>query len=585
MKRATQESGALKRAAVLGAVFGALPGFSLALWALWVNPWFLDRPVLYLGLAVFLPSVLLAFIGQLVGRTSSGKLGFSLLVLPLLSGGLVLRPIPEQAPVKMLVFGVDGATFDILDKGIADGELPAFAQVQGQGTHAVLQSMDPMFSPLLWTTMASGKTPEDHGVRGFHVQATAAKVPRIWDVAEAEGYSVGIYKWLVSYPPRPVDGFIVPAWLAPGPETWPMELSFVKELELSNRLKRKNVAARRSGLQLAVAGIPHGLRVGTLWEALRWKIRERLEHPDDDARFAALHRLRGQIDRDVFIHSLNNYNPDLATFSWFATDGLAHRFWKYHQPDSFEDVDTEKSMAYGDSLTDAYRQADSILSEILERVGPRTTVVILSDHGFKAMPDEQLQLVPLTDRLRARLEGELGPVQVSRLGIRLSVTAEQAPLHELERQLAMLIDDAGLPLYAWELLPGSSDTLGLVLADESPDPDRVASGRVGGEPLADFVKVEDEPFTGDHDPAGVFMAMGPGVPKGRDLGQVQMLDVGPTLQALMGIAPAQDLPGRILLGPQQRGPASRDTLVQGLEWGSGAAGVDEAALRALGYFD
>jgi len=61
--------------------------------------------------------------------------------------------------------------------------------------------------------------------------------------------------------------------------------------------------------------------------------------------------------------------------------------------------------------------------------------------------------------------------------------------------------------------------------------------------------------------------------------------VGPTLQALMGIAPAQDLPGRILLGPQQRGPASRDTLVQGFEWGSGAAGVDEAALRALGYFD
>ncbi len=579
------KSASLKRAAVLAALLGALPGLGLASWAVWVNPWFLDRPVLYLGLAVLVPSLLLALPAQLFARSASGKLAFALVLLPLWSLALVLRPIPEQAPVKMMVFGVDGATFEILDARIADGELPAFAQVKEQGSHAVLQSMDPMFSPLLWTTMASGKPPEDHGIRGFHVQATAAKVPRLWDVAEAEGYRIGIYKWLVSYPPRPVDGFIVPAWLAPGPETWPSELSFVKELELSNRLKRKNVAARRSGLQLALAGIPHGLRVGTLWEAMRWKIRERMEHPDDDARFAALHRLRGQIDRDVFIHSLNAYNPDLATFTWFATDGLAHRFWKYHQPESFEDVDYEKSMAYGDSLTDAYRQADSILGEVLERLGPETTVVILSDHGFKAMPDEQLQLVPLTDRLKARLDAELGPVQVSRLGIRLSVTAEQASLSDLERQLALLIDDAGLPLYTWELLPGSSDTLGLVLADESPDPERVARGRAGGEPLSDYVMVEDEPFTGDHDPAGVFMAMGPDVPVGKDMGQVQMLDVGPTLQALMGIAPAEDLLGEILLGSQLRGPASRDTLVQGLEWGSGESGVDEAALRALGYFD
>ena len=575
----------MKRATVIAALVGALPGLSLASWAVWVNPWFLDRAVLYFGLAVLLPSLLLALPAQLMGRSSAGKSAFILALLPLWSLALLLRPIPEQAPVKMLVFGVDGATFEILDKGMAEGELPAFSSIQEQGSRAVLQSMEPMFSPLLWTTMASGKPPEDHGIRGFHVQATAAKVPRLWDVAESEGYSVGVYKWLVSYPPRPIDGFIVPAWLAPGPETWPTELSFVKELELSNRLKRKNVAARRSGLQLALAGIPHGLRFGTLWEAMRWKIRERLEQPDDDARFDALHRLRGQIDRDVFIHSLNAYSPDLATFSWFATDGLAHRFWKYHQPEAFAEVDAEKSKAYAHSLTDAYRQADSILGEVLERVGPETTVVILSDHGFKAMPDEQLQLVPLTDRLKERLEAELGPVQVSRLGIRLSVTAEQASLSDLERQLALLIDDAGLPLYTWELLPGSSDTLGLVLADESPDPERVARGRAGGEPLSDYVRVEDEPFTGDHDPAGVFMARGPGVPKGKDMGQVQMLDVGPTLQALMGIAPAQDLPGRILLGSQQRGPASRDTLVQGLEWGSGESGVDEAALRALGYFD
>jgi hypothetical protein len=194
--------------------------------------------------------------------------------------------------------------------------------------------------------------------------------------------------------------------------------------------------------------------------------------------------------------------------------------------------------------------------------------------------------VPLSERLQERLSERLGvPVQISRLGIRLTVTAEGAELADLERELAQLIDHRGLPLYEWELMPTSEDTLGLALRDETPDPARLEQTLVDGERMSDYVRVEDEPFTGDHDPAGVFLAMGPGIPAGQDLGTVDMLDVGPTLQALLGIAPAQDLPGEILLGPRTRGPESRDTLVLGLEWGSGQAGVDEAALRALGYFE
>lgn len=574
------------RAAIAAFVLACLPGLAFASWALWHNPWFLDRPALYLGLGVLLPGVLAGGVGAVVGREPAGR-GAGVVGLPIVWAlALLLRPEPEPDPVKLLVFGVDGATFEVLDARIAAGELPAFQRVETQGTRAVLESMDPMFSPLLWTTMASGKPPEEHGIRGFHVQATSARVPRLWDIAEAEGYSVGVYKWLVSYPPRPVDGFIVPAWLAPGPETFPMELSFVKELELSNRLKRRNIAAQRSSTELALAGIPQGLRVGTLWEAVRWKLRERSEHPDDDARFAALHELRGQIDRDVFIHALHTHQPDLATFTWYATDGLAHRFWKYHQPEAFSEVDYGQQELYGESVRDAYRQADLILGQVLERVGPDTTVVILSDHGFRPMPDSALQLVPLTDRLQARLSERLGvPVQISRLGIRLTLTAEGADLSDVERELAQLIDHRGLPLYEWELMPTSEDTLGLSLRDETPDPARLEQTLVDGERMADYVRVEDEPFTGDHDPAGVFLAMGPGIPAGQDLGTVDMLDIGPTLQALLGIAPAQDLPGEILLGPRTRGPESRDTLVLGLEWGSGQAGVDEAALKALGYFE
>ena len=117
---------------------------------------------------------------------------------------------------RLLVVGVDGATFDRID----EMDLPAFSRLAAEGSRGTLSSMEPMFSPLLWTTIASGKPPRDHGIHGFDVHADDALVPRFWDIAESQGLRIGVYKWLVTYPPREVDGFVVPAWLAPSPP-WP----------------------------------------------------------------------------------------------------------------------------------------------------------------------------------------------------------------------------------------------------------------------------------------------------------------------------------------------------------------------------
>jgi hypothetical protein len=69
-----------------------------------------------------------------------------------------------------------------------------------------------------------------------------------------------------------------------------------------------------------------------------------------------------------------------------------------------------------------------------------------------------------------------------------------------------------------------------------------------------------------------------------------LLDVAPTVQALLGVHPAQDLPGVVALGqdrlpPSVAAPASRDELVERFRPKGGADGVDEAALKALGYIE
>jgi hypothetical protein len=549
------------KARAFTAGLAALPGAALLAWWTWVNPWFLDHPW---PLALVLVPALL---GAAVRLKVPDALGWLLALPCVLTLGALLRPVPAQDTPRLLVIGVDGATWQVLDQG----EFPALDGLADQGARATLTSMEPLFSPLLWTTMATGKPPEAHGVRGFKVQAPDCQVPRFWDIADAQGLSVGVYKWLVSYPPRQVDGFIVPAWLAPEPQTWPMELSFVKELELANRMRRQQVASQRPGWKLAWVGIPLGLRASTLWESAKWKWQER-SRPSADARMLALHVLRGWIDRDVFVHQLHAHNPDVAAFTYYATDGLGHRFWAADAPP-------------GPQVLQAYDQADAIVGELLERVGPDTHVVVLSDHGFQALAQGTVRWTPKTEALEQLLVDELGPLQVSKLGIKLTVSAQDATTEQLQAAIARLLDETGLPFYVTEPVPGTTNTLGLTMRREVFDAERLQTGTVGGLPLADFVGESDEPFLGDHNAQGVLIARGPLVPAGVDLGTVQLLDVGPTLQALMGVAPAQDLSGRVLFGPDTRGPRSRDVLIHDLVWTEGGAGVDTQALEALGYID
>ncbi|MCP4806597.1 MAG: hypothetical protein GY913_29445 [Proteobacteria bacterium] len=544
-----------------GAFLGALPGLLFGAWAVWHNPWFLDEPTLFLVVAIGFPAGLGGALGLL--RPTEGRpVGAVFVLLGVLA--LFFRPVPEVESPDVLVIGIDGATWTVID----DLELPHLQGVRERGASGTLTSMEPMFSPLLWTTMASGRIPAEHGIHGFHVHADDADVPRFWDVAEAEGRSIGIYKWLVTYPPREVDGFIVPAWLAPSPETFPAELSFVKELELANRMKRKQVETRRPGWQLALTGIPQGLRMSTLTEVLRWKIRER-DRPDDDERFIALNLLRGKLDRDVFVHALYTHEPELATFTYYATDGLGHRFW-------------DRLGSEDDPLSTAYRQADGIVGELLSYTDEDTTVLIVSDHGFQALDADKLFVAPKTERLMERLGERLGRVQVSRLGIKLTVTAEEASLEALEDELALLTVD-GVPLYAWTPIPDSPATLGLTLTNEQVTAEELAGSTDDGEPLADYASLSDRSYTGDHHPDGVVLALGPDVTPGRLDGG--LLDVAPTVHTALGIAPAEDLPGRSLFGEAGTGPVSRDALVHDLVWGEGAAGVDEDALRALGYME
>src|SRR5207249_5014379 len=68
---------------------------------------------------------------------------------------------------RVVLVGIDGADWDVIDGLVARGRVPNLARLKREGAWARLRSSVPMLSPLLWTTVATGKTPDRHGINDF----------------------------------------------------------------------------------------------------------------------------------------------------------------------------------------------------------------------------------------------------------------------------------------------------------------------------------------------------------------------------------------------------------------------------------
>ena len=582
----------------VGLALGFVPALVLAHWAQSENPWFLDAPMSFL-LWVGLPPMLLgALLGGLLLRGVRVRGRGGPLALAAMGGIFLMltsQPTPGPVDTKLFVYGVDGASWELID-GM---ELPTFQALKAEGAHAVLHSAEPMFSPLLWTTLASGRTPDQHGIRGFRTRADQARVARFWDVAAEAGMKVGLYKWLVSWPPPTLaeGSFVVPAWLAPEPDTLPADLSFVKEIELSRRLKRKRKDAVRPGWKLALAGIPRGLRWSTLREAAGWSVRERLGRPSSEERAWRLQLLRVRMDRDVFISALHRAEPAVATFTTYATDALGHSHWnwmarctEWGRGEGMERTD-EPCPDHAQALPEAYAQADAILGEILGHLAPDATVMVVSDHGFRPgdARDAGRYFTPTTERLRARLVEAIGPVDVARMGHKVTI-ALQAEDADAQREAltttlqGLLAQSTGEPFYTWESIPDQEATVGLTLRHEQVDAARLASDTVGGEPIADYVRLTD-PYSGEHDRDGILLAKGPQVPQGTQLEPAELIDVAPTMLNLLGLPISREMEGTVLFGPAPTRVDSHRHLAPDSPVPAGDEDVNMEMLKELGYIE
>lgn len=632
-REARSETRSAGRCAVRGLLVGAAVGCLVGVVISSYNPFFVDS--LWLGLlslwagpAVF--GALLWTAGHGVrrliwrggpGRASAATSGgapahglrsfIALLLLVLVVAGLyVARHLNERPPShlgrgpRVLIVGIDGATWDIMDPLMKANQLPNLQALRANGSSGVLTSVNPTLSPAVWTTIATGKLRAKHGVMDFTYTQEDLRAPRIWELLEGEGKAVGVISWLATWPPAVRNGFMIPGWLARTPETHPPNLHFALDIILGEGLAR----TPREYLAYVVDAPRIGVRISTLFEAFKVVGFSKLRKPPTLDLVHRKESLKGRIYSDIFCWLLANHRPDFSAAVFYGTDSLAHIYWKYMEAadasgvslatepneEGGRNVTPQDAARYGDVIRDYYRLADSFLAKILSLLPEETTVCVLSDHGHGPSEADWGYLVIKATKLIETL-GLQDKVSVASVGdwSFLSAAPGTSPdgLPEAVKVLSSLTVD-GKDMAFLDIKAKESATLSIRIADGVEQGDTFSAPDGMSFRVDDYVDRTD--LSGTHRLEGVIILAGPGVKKGYKIQNASIADVTPTLLHLMGSTVGEDMDGRVLTECLEEG-FMKDHPVRFVETRDGEVAMPSATpgeempeavrerLRALGY--
>lgn len=121
---------------------------------------------------------------------------------------------------KILLIGLDGASWDIMTPLIGEEKLPNIKQLMDKGCWGNLESFQPLISEVIWTSIATGKSPQKHGITdrlmkdpdtGELVPSTSnlRKVKAIWNILSEYKKKVGIIGYRLTWPPEKINGVMV----------------------------------------------------------------------------------------------------------------------------------------------------------------------------------------------------------------------------------------------------------------------------------------------------------------------------------------------------------------------------------------
>lgn len=531
-----------------------------------------------------------------------------------------------------LLFGLDGATFDVLDVLIARGLMPNLARFLEVGARATLQSTVPPLTPIAWTSMVTGRRPGHHGVLGFFqydsarssalriVSSREVRSQTLWAMANRHGARAACLNFPVHCPPPKIDGAVIPGWVP-----WKWIKPFSHPRGLIERLQAeipdfdlKELAMDFEQEKKSIAGAP----------------------VDNYEEWIQLHCRRDRQWFSILRTLLSSREYELNGIVFDGVDKLQHLLWPYLDPRLEPAQPDERFYRIRNLCWDYFRQLDAFLGEACELAGPDATVAIASDHGFTgselilfiniwleregyltwkpSMPvlaDNDFELEPDFYQLSAfdmtctrayALTAASNGIHIVVSGQRSADGIPPEQYFEFRQQLRDALlnrcvhPQTGEPLIeqVWtreEVFEGpameQAPDLTLTLRDHS-----FVSVRRGPGLVAKRTET-----MGTHHPLGILAVRGPGIRAGARMETARLEDVTPTLLYAMGLPIPDGLDGQVLTDwftDEHRSGRSVQVVSEANVSVAAAAAAEEPAmppppgeaevmerLRALGYIE
>lgn len=465
---------------------------------------------------------------------------------------------------RIVLLGFDAATWNVIDPMITKGELPNFQAVIKQGVRANLCSLESPVSPRVWTSIVTGKTEQKHGIMDFYSNRSHLKAKRIWDIYNAKGLTASIFYWFVTWPPqKEINGCMVPGFLAMDSQTIPVELSFLKELEMNEKSK---IVERQKGkglvhdLLLVKRALQNGVKPMTLLKALFFKFEQKLKPYSELDVFEKVQRLKLYLYRDVFRFMLKHQPADLAAILYPQADQIGHKYWAFYEPDKYEkqvgvkvsESDREK---YGDVIPNIYREMDKIVGDMRDELTEDDVLLILSDHGFGMIEEPKAQLKIKGDEFFEIL-GLTGIAHGFSIGPDYIIQAENGSESPTVTELVEIfqnirLEDQTEPFFDVKR-NGSEIVLGLnnVWYMQLKDAKKLLQKRLlFGEKVVNIsdIVAHRSDISGDHEQIGILIMSGKNIKRGVSIPECSVLDITPTLLYLQSLPVAKDMDGKPLL--------------------------------------
>jgi predicted AlkP superfamily phosphohydrolase/phosphomutase/tetratricopeptide (TPR) repeat protein len=343
---------------------------------------------------------------------------------------------------KVLLVGWDAADWKVIRPLMGAGEMPNVQRLVANGASGQIATLHPPISPMLWTSIATGKRPFQHGILGFiepvpggtgvrPVTNLSRRSKALWNILNQNGKRSVVIGWWPSHPAEPIDGVMISDQYhrAAGPldDGWPLAAGTVHPPELAETLAAVRVHPDQLTPPIVERFVPLAREIDQ----------------DRDQRLAALLRTLAECMsiQAAALWLVEHAAWDLFAVYFDAIDHFCHSFMRYHPPRQSWIGERDFEL-YSNVVSMAYQVHDEMLGALLARAGTGVTVVLVSDHGFH--PDHlrpaSIPEIPAGPTVEHR---DFGVLAISGPGIRENATLHGASVLDVTPTILTLY---GLPV-------------------------------------------------------------------------------------------------------------------------------------------